>query len=88
MTDYQSPYQLTAEQQLADLQKHVQDHQARGELKFQKDVADFKKNGSERFGDATFSKACDTFDAKLGNMLAGWRNICSKWTTLLTFCFT
>ena len=49
-------------------EKHTQDHQARGELKFQKRCwPDFKKNGSERFGDATFSKACDTFDAKLGN---------------------
>jgi hypothetical protein len=67
MSDYQSPYHLTAEQQLADLQKHVADHQARGELQFVSTANDFKKAGSERFGDATFQKACEGFDAKLGN---------------------
>lgn len=66
MTDYQSPYQLTAEQQLADLKKYVQDDQARGELAFQKTVADFKKIGAERVGDSTFNVACDRFDEKLG----------------------
>jgi hypothetical protein len=67
MSDYQSPYHLTAEQQLADLQKHVQDHQARAELQLINTAKDFRKAGSERFGEATFQKACDGFDGKLGN---------------------